>query len=82
MLMWCRLIAAAHALRVSARPIDVIAEELAFASPTALRNAIRRHLGTTATVLRTGEGERLACNGFRRWLRAAKQHADTMSDVA
>lgn len=90
MMTWCRLLAAAHALGRSARPIDAIAEDLAFASPTALRNAIRRHLGTTASALRAGEGERIACEGFRQWLRAASPaasaagspHGVTMSDVA
>lgn len=85
-LTWCRLLAAAHALGSSARPIDAIAEDLAFASPTALRNSIRRHLRTTASALRAGEGERIACDGFREWLRAATPdavpHGVTMSDVA
>lgn len=82
MVTWCRLLAASHALRNSSRPIDVIAEDLAFASPTALRNAIRRHLGTTATALREPEGERLACNGFRRWLRGTPPRHGTLSNVA
>ena len=82
MMTWCRLLAASHALQTSSRPIDVIAEDLAFASPTAMRNSIRRHLGTTASALRGQKGERLACNGFRRWLRGAPPPHVTMSDVA
>lgn len=80
---WCRLLAAAHALRTQPGAVDSIAEELAFASPTAMRNAIRRYLGTTPTVLRASGGERLACAAFRTWMRAqAPPPAVTLGDVA
>ncbi len=68
---WCRLLAAEHVLRACSRPVDAVAEDLAFASPTALRNAIRRYLGTTPTTLRAPSHGRLACEGFRAWVRKA-----------
>lgn len=68
LLMWCRVIAAAHALRTSVRSVDAIAQELEFASPTALRNVLRRYLGVTATELRLQGGEALACRAFAAWL--------------
>lgn len=90
---WCRLVAVEHALRNCSRPVDAIAEELAFPSPTALRNAVRRHLGTTPSALRVRDvsivGVRahhargLACEGFRAWLRGLPTPPDVMlGDVA
>ena len=85
---WCRLLAAEHALRECARPVDAVAEELAFASPTALRNAIRRHVGTTPSALRAPDAPRAVCDGFRAWMRertraaAAAPRGVTWSDVA
>ncbi|MFN0098913.1 MAG: helix-turn-helix domain-containing protein [Gemmatimonadaceae bacterium] len=79
---WCRLLAAAHALRTRPGAVDAIAEELAFASPTAMRNAIRRYLGTTPTGLRASGGERLACAAFRRWMQQqAPPRAVTLRDL-
>lgn len=75
LVMWCRLIAAAHALRTREGSIATIAEELAFASPTAMRNAIRRYLQVTATELRAEGGEVLVCRAFGRWLRRADPRA-------
>lgn len=71
MLMWCRLIAVSHALRTRTQSVERIANEMEFASPTALRNATRRYLGVTPTALREGGGEELACQGFGRWLRSS-----------
>lgn len=68
LLMWCRVLAAAHALRTSGRSVDAVAQELEFASPTALRNVLRRYLGVTATELRLQGGEALACRAFAAWL--------------
>lgn len=83
LMTWCRLLAAAHALRSCSRPIDTIAEELAFASPTALRNAVRRHLGTTPSALRADGGEKLAYEEFRAWMRRLQPPpAVTLGDVA
>jgi AraC-like DNA-binding protein len=80
---WCRLLAAAHALRTQPGAVDAIAEDLAFASPTAMRNAIRRHLRITPTALRAAGGERLACAAFRAWMQGeAQPHAVTLGDVA
>lgn len=88
LMTWCRLLAVEHALRSCTRPVDAIAEELAFASPTALRNAVRRHLRTTPTALRREAGARVACAEFRVWIRSrpatppVAPPAVTMSDVA
>jgi AraC-like DNA-binding protein len=79
LVMWCRLIAAAHALRTREGSIATIAEELAFASPTALRNAIRRYLQVTATELRAEGGELLVCRAFGRWLRRAESREEAQS---
>lgn len=68
LLMWCRVIAAAWTLRTRASSVDAVAQELEFASPTALRNAIRRYLGVTATELRLQGGEVLACRALEAWL--------------
>ena len=84
LMTWCRLLAVEHALRTCTRPVDAIAEELAFASPTALRNAVRRHLRTTPTALRQEAGAGVACTEFRAWMRARRPTPPdvTMSDVA
>lgn len=83
LMTWCRLLAAAHALRACTRPVDAIAEELAFASPTALRNAVRRHLRTTPSALRAAGGDRAAYEEFRAWLRRLQSPPDeTLGDVA
>jgi len=83
LMTWCRLLAVEHALRSCSRPIDAIAEELAFASPTALRNAVRRHLRTTPSALREERGEGVVCAEFRAWMRRLRPPpCVTMGDVA
>ena len=83
LMTWCRLLAVAHALRSCTRPVDAIADELAFASPTALRNAVRRHLRTTPTALRAEGGEQVAYEEFRAWMRRLQPPlAVTLGDVA
>lgn len=84
LMTWCRLLAVEHALRSCSRPVDAIAEELAFASPTALRNAVRRHLRTTPSALRRDAEGGVACAEFRAWMRSrrATPPAVTMSDAA
>ena len=83
LMTWCRLLAVAHALRTCTRPVDAIAEELAFASPTALRNAVRRHLRTTPSALRAAGGEQVAYAEFRAWMRRLQPPPDvTLGDVA
>lgn len=83
LMMWCRLIAVSHALRTRGESVERIANEMEFASPTALRNATRRYLGVTPTALRAAGGETLACHGFSRWLRSARaRHGVTAGDAA
>ena len=56
LLGWCRVLAAAFALDESGRTVDSIAHELDFASPTALRNLIKRYMSLTASGLRARGG--------------------------
>lgn len=79
---WCRLLAAEHVLRSCTRPVDAVAEELAFASPTALRNAIRRHVGTSATALRAPGAPRAVSEGFRSWMRGQRRSASEVGAAA
>ncbi len=72
LLMWCRLVAASHALRTRGTSVERIANEMEFASPTALRNATRRYLGVTPSELRDTGGEVVACRAFGAWLRARR----------
>lgn len=72
LLMWCRLVAASHALRTRGESVERIANQMEFASPTALRNATRRYLGVTPSELRDTGGEVVACRAFGAWLRARR----------
>ena len=80
LIVWCRLIVAARALRTGAGSVEAIAHDLGFASPSALRNLLRRYLGITATELRLGGGEAIAAQAFARWLDAQRIDAADSSD--
>lgn len=73
LVMWCRLVAVGHALRTRNDTVEGIAFSLGFASPTAMRNAIRRYLKLTATELRAVGGEKFVCETFARWLNQSSQ---------
>jgi AraC-like DNA-binding protein len=83
LMTWCRLLAVEHALRTCTRPVDAIAEELAFASPTALRNAVRRYLRTTPSALRAGGAQGRVSEEFRAWMRGLRAPPEEgLGDVA
>jgi AraC-like DNA-binding protein len=56
LIAWCRLALAAFILHATAKTIEAVADELEFASPTALRNMIKRYTGLRASEVRTAGG--------------------------
>lgn len=56
LLSWCRVLAVAFALDDAGRTADSIAVELAFPSPSALRNLLQRYLKLTPTGVRARGG--------------------------
>lgn len=56
LVVWCRLALVAYLLERTARTVESIADELEFASPTALRNTIKRYTGLRATQMRVPGG--------------------------
>jgi AraC-like DNA-binding protein len=59
LLVWCRLLLAAHLLASTTRTIESVALELEFPSDTSLRNMMKRHTGLTASEARDRGG--MAC---------------------
>lgn len=59
LMAWVRLALFAHLMSRSGRTIESIADDLEFASPTALRNMMKRYTGLTAGEVRAAGG--LAC---------------------
>ncbi len=59
LMAWVRLALFAHLMTRSGRTIESIANELEFASPTALRNMVKRYTGRTAGEIRVTGG--MAC---------------------
>jgi AraC-like DNA-binding protein len=53
---WCRIALASFILRSTAKTIEAVADDLDFASPTALRNMIKRYTGLTASGVRAAGG--------------------------
>lgn len=51
-IIWCRLLLVAALLELTNRTLESIAIELEYASPTALRNQVKRYTGMTATEIR------------------------------
>jgi AraC-like DNA-binding protein len=56
LLGWCRLAVAAFILSHSGKTIEVVSDELEFASPTALRNMMKRYTGRRANEVRVAGG--------------------------
>jgi hypothetical protein len=52
LLVWCRLFVVGALLELTPRTLDSIANELDYASPTVVRNQMRRYSGLTATQVR------------------------------
>ncbi|HKN67830.1 MAG TPA: helix-turn-helix domain-containing protein [Gemmatimonadaceae bacterium] len=63
---WCRLFLVAALLERKSYTVERIAHELDYASSTALRNAIRRYVGVTATEVRERGGLRFVLDHFAR----------------
>jgi len=56
LLTWARLALVAHLLETTGCTIETIANDLAFASDTALRNTVKRYTGLRATEIRSSGG--------------------------
>ena len=65
---WCRMIFVAHVLCWTSWTPEQVAYSLGFPSVTALRNAIKRHVGETASELRVGLGPARVLTAFLRRL--------------
>ena len=65
---WCRLFLVAALLERKSYTVERIANELDYASSTALRNAIRRYVGVTATEVRERGGLQFVLDHFARRL--------------
>ena len=63
---WCRLFLAAALLERKSYTVERIANELEYPSSTALRNAIRRYVGVTATDVRDRGGLQFVLDHFTR----------------
>jgi AraC-like DNA-binding protein len=61
---WCRLFLVAALLERKSYTVERIAHELDYASSTALRNAIRRYVGVTATEVRDRGGLQFVLDRF------------------
>jgi AraC-like DNA-binding protein len=59
LLVWCRLLFAAALLDLTGRTLESIADELDYASPTSLRNQLKKYSGLTATQIREAGFERI-----------------------
>jgi AraC-like DNA-binding protein/rhodanese-related sulfurtransferase len=68
LLTWCRLALVAHYLDTTGCTLETIAIEMAFASDTALRNAIKRYTGMRATDLRLTGGVARVLEALRKRL--------------
>ena len=63
---WCRLFLVAALLERKSYTVERIAHELEYPSSTALRNAIRRYVGVTATEIRERGGLQFVLDHFAR----------------
>ena len=68
LLGWCRLFLVAALLERRSYTVERIAHELEYPSSTALRNAIRRYVGVTATEVRDHGGLHFVLDRFARQL--------------
>jgi AraC-like DNA-binding protein len=65
LLIWCRLLLAAHLLAVTLRTVESVALELQFPSDTSLRNMMKRHVGLTSSEVREHGGLVCVLEAFR-----------------
>jgi AraC-like DNA-binding protein len=72
---WCRLLHLGHALEDGSRPAERVALDLEFASPTAMRNMLRRYTGLRPGEVRENGGLTCVLHLFRRALADARARA-------
>jgi AraC-like DNA-binding protein len=70
LLAWCRLALVAHHLANTGCTVETIAVELAYPSPTALRNTIKRYTGMTASELRRRDPSACVLGALKKRLSA------------
>jgi AraC-like DNA-binding protein len=70
-LLWCRLLLAARLLEDDARTVEAVASWLDYGSAPALRNACRKLLRSTPTVIRRGGGLAFVAHLFEAEVKAA-----------
>ncbi len=75
LLAWCRLALVAYYLDSTGCTIESIALEMGFASDTALRNAIKRYTGATATAARATGAVRMVIAALERRTRPERRAA-------
>ncbi|HYV97982.1 MAG TPA: AraC family transcriptional regulator [Gemmatimonadaceae bacterium] len=75
LLGWCRLLAAALYLDSHATTVAAAADELRFASPSALRNLLQRYAGVTPTELRSRGGADMVFRRLRDQLTKKRESA-------
>jgi AraC-like DNA-binding protein len=74
LLLWCRLIHAAHLLERPGMTVECAAFRLGYSTGGALRKALKRHMGSSPTSLRNRGGLAWALEVFRR--RALRRSED------
>jgi AraC-like DNA-binding protein len=74
---WCRLFLVAALLERRSYTVERIAHELEYASSTALRNAIRRYVGVTATEVRDRGGLAFVLDRFAHQLEVRQMGSQT-----
>jgi len=71
LLAWARLVLVGYLLETTGCTIETIANELSYPSPTALRNAMKRYTGYTASDIRANGGSSAVIAALERRLRHA-----------
>lgn len=74
LIAWCRLALAAFILSETAKTVETVAAELEFASPTALRNMMKRYTGLRASDVRAAGGVERIETALRARLGRAPRH--------
>jgi len=77
LLVWVRLALAAYLLETTRRSIERLANELAYPSPNALRNAFRRRVGRPPSEVRSTDGLQAVLDAFAR--RVSAHRSDSVA---